>query len=182
MNSKNSRAAILTALAGLGLGFLAAAHADSSHQPPTYFQVGLGGGVAETHTHGSNQGTSEAMVGFRFNQYVGVQAVAFQINDVVHAPSTLPGPPVYDFDRFWGAQLVGFIPCTPYWDIYGEIGGGQSRMTSGTPGAPSQDKGDGLVGAGIRWQITDHIAASLDVTRLWDARVTNGTLRAELNF
>jgi len=180
LNSKITRAAILAALAGLGL--VTAVQAEPGRQPPTYFQVGLGGGVAETHTHGSNQGTSEAMVGFRFNQYVGVQAVAFQINDVVHAPSTLPGPPVYDFDRFWGAQLVGFIPCTPYWDIFGEIGGGQVHSTSGTPGVAAQDKGDGLTGAGLRWQIVDHFALSLGFSYLWNIKVMHTGLRAEVNF
>jgi len=30
--------------------------------------------------------------------------------------------------------------------------------------------------------MTDHVAVSLDVMRLWDARVNNGTLRAEFNF
>lgn len=179
MNPITIRVPMLAALAGLGL--VATAQAEPGRSPTTYFQAGIGGGVAEEASHGSNQGTTSVMAGFRLNQYAGVQAVGFQINSVAHQPSN-PAAPAYDFDRFWGVQLVGFIPCTPYWDIVGEIGGGQSRFTSATPGAGTQDKSDGLVGAGLRWQVTDHVAMSLDVTRLWDARVTNGSLRAELNF
>jgi hypothetical protein len=180
LNSKNTRAAILAALAGLGL--VTAAQAEPGRQPPTYFQAGIGGGMTETNTHGSNQGSAEAMLGFRFNQYVAVQAIAFQINDVAHSLPLVPGPPLYDFERFYGGQVVGFIPATPYWDIFGEVGAGQSRLTSGTAGAAPEDKGDWLLGGGLRWQITDHFAASLNVTRLWEARATNGTLRAEVNF
>ena len=170
---------MITAVAGLCLA--AAAQAEPGRSPTTYFQAGIGAGMAEASTQGTTQGTTSVMAGFRLNEYVGVQAIGFQMNTVSHRPSN-PAAPDYDFERFWGAQLVGFIPCTPYWDIFGEIGGGQSRLTSATPGTTSQDKTDGLVGAGIRWQITDHVAMSLDVTRLWDARVTNGSLRAELNF
>jgi hypothetical protein len=179
LNPNPSRAASLAVLAGLCLA--AAAHAEPGRWPPTYFQAGIGAGLAATETHDSNQGLTDVMLGFRFNQNIGVQAVGFQINSVAHRPST-PGAPLYDFERYVGVQVVGFIPCTPYWDIFGEIGGGQSRFTSATPGAGSQEQADGLVGAGIRWQITDHVAVSLDAVRLWDARVNNGTLRAEFNF
>jgi hypothetical protein len=177
LNPTPTRAAILAALAGFVIG----AHAEPGRYPPTYVQVGLGAGVAETNTYSANQGTTSVMAGFRFNQYVGVQAIGFEINNVQHRPANPPAP-FYEFERFWGGQLVGFVPLTSYWDFYGEIGGGQSRTTSATPGASPQDKTDGLTGAGLRWQILDHVAVTLDVTRLWNARVTNGTLRAELNF
>jgi hypothetical protein len=173
------RAAALAALATLGLA--TAAHAEPGRFPVNYFQVGIGGGLAATYLSEQNQGTTALMAGYRFSPYWGVQAIGFQVNSVAHQPST-PGAPYYDFERFWGVQLVGFIPCTPYWDIYGEIGGGQAHLTSATPGAGTQDKTDALTGVGLRWQMTDHFAMSLGATRLWDTRVTNGTLRAEFNF
>jgi hypothetical protein len=179
LNPISIRAAIVAALAAFG--FVTAAQAEPGRGPVTYFQAGIGGGLAATYLSEENQGTVAVMAGYRFNPYVGVQAVGFQVPTVAHQPST-PGAPYYDFERFWGVQLVGFIPCTPYWDLFGEVGAGQAHLTSATPGAGTQDKTDGLTGAGIRWQLTDHFAMSLDVTRLWDTRVTNGTLRAEVNF
>ena len=179
MNPNPFRAVSVAAIAGLCLA--GAAHAEPGRWPPTYFQAGIGAGLAATETHDSNQGTTDVMVGYRFNQYVGVQAVAFQINSVAHRPPD-PTAPLFDFEHYWGVQVVGFIPCTPYWDIFGELGGGRSHFTSATPGAGWQEEPEGLVGAGIRWQVTDHAALSLDVVRLWDARVNNGMLRAEFNF
>jgi hypothetical protein len=173
------RAAILATLAGLGLAH--PAQAEPGRWPPTYFMAGIGFGASEAHTEGVTESTTSVMVGYRFNQYVGVQAIGFQFNNVSRQPSN-PAAPAYDFDAFRGVQVVGFLPCTSYWDIVGEAGGGQSRYTSATPGTSSNWKGDGLTGVGLRWQITDHLAASLDVTRVWDARVTHGSLRAEVNF
>jgi len=179
LNPIPTRAAILAVVTALGL--VGAAHAEPGRFPVNYFQVGIGGGLAATNLSETNQGTTAVMVGYRFNPYWGVQAIGFKINSVSHQPSN-PGAPYYDFEHFYGVQVVGFIPATPYWDIYGELGGGQVHTSSLTPGAGSQDKGDVLTGVGIRWQMTDHFAMSLGATRLWDTRVTNGTLRAEFNF
>ena len=174
------RAAALAALVALSL--CGAARAEPGRQPPTYFQAGLGLSWANTDTNNSNQGAGDWMIGYRFSQYVGVQAAGFILNSPHHQPVIPGGAPLYDFESYYGVQLVGFLPFTPYWDGYATIGGGQSRLTSATPGAGTQDKGDGSTGVGLRWQVFDHFAMSIDATWLWNAKVVNGGLRAEVNF
>ncbi|HEX4510341.1 MAG TPA: hypothetical protein VH328_09690, partial [Burkholderiaceae bacterium] len=111
-----------------------------------------------------------------------VQAVGWRVSSVQHSTFVTGDPPVYDFSSFAGAQVVGYIPCTAFWDLYGEIGAGQVHQVTSWPGISSPDKGDGVAGVGARWQIVDHFAVSLDVSRLWNTQITHTSLRAEFNF
>jgi hypothetical protein len=180
LNKNSRRFAALAALASIGL--CDAARAEPGRFPVTYFQAGIGGSVVKTDTDPQHQDATDAMIGFRFNPYVGIQAVGFKLNSTFHQQVVPGAAPLYDFESYYGAQIVGFIPATPYWDIFGEIGGGQVHSTSGTPGVAAQDKGDGLTGAGLRWQIVDHFALSLGFSYLWNIKVMHTGLRAEVNF
>jgi len=170
-----------TATCLLGLAAIPAL-AEPGHTPMNYFQAGVGTGLASTQTSIDHEGNTDWMLGYRFNAYLAVQAVGWHVNSVRHSTVVAGTAPVYDFSNFTGAQVVGFIPCTPYWDLYGELGGGQVHQVTSWPGIASQNKSDGVVGAGVRWQMVDHFALSLGVAQLWSTQVTNTSLRAEFNF
>jgi hypothetical protein len=180
LNKNPYRLATLGLLAAFGLA--GTASAEPGRYPPTYFQAGIGGSIVKTDTIDQHQDAADWMVGYRINQYVGVQAVGFNLNSTVHQRGVPGGPPLYDFDSYWGGQVVGFIPATPYWDIYGELGGGQVHETANVAGAPAHDKGDALTGVGIRWQIIDHFALNLGFSYLWNTKVMHTGLRADVNF
>ena len=183
-HARSSTASRLATWAAASLTSLATAPAlaEPGHTPMHYFQAGIGTGLASTQTSIDNEGNTDWMVGYRFNAYVAVQAVGWHVNSVHHSTVVAGAAPAYDFSNFTGAQVVGFIPCTPYWDIYGELGGGQVHQVTSWPGVASQNKSDGVVGGGVRWQIVDHFALSLGVAQLWNTQVTNTSLRAEFNF
>jgi hypothetical protein len=173
----------LAALALLAcIGWSGAARAEPGRYPPTYFQAGIGWSEVKTDVDTSRQQALDWMAGYRFNEYVGVQAVGFNLNSTWHQPIPPNGATLYDFSSYAGGQVVGFIPCTPYWDIFGELGAGQVHQTSATPGAPALNKTEGIVGTGVRWQIVDHVAVSLGFSYLWDLKVMHTGLRAEVNF
>jgi hypothetical protein len=159
-----------------------AAHAEPGHTPMNYFQAGIGAGMASTQTDVDNEGSTDWMLGYRINPYVGVQAIGWRIDSVQHSRFVTGASPVYDFSSFTGVQVVGFVPCTAYWDLYGELGGGQVHQVTSWPGVSSPTEGDGVAGIGARWQMVDHFALSLGVARLWNTQVTHTTLRAEFNF
>jgi opacity protein-like surface antigen len=180
LDKNSNRLVALAVLASIGL--CGTARAEPGYSPHNYVQAGLGGSIVKTETDTTHQNATDWMVGYRFTDYVGVQAVGYKLNSTFHQRPVAGGPPLYDFESYYGAQVVGFIPCTSYWDIFGELGGGRAHLTSASPGAAAQDKGDGLAGAGLRWQIIDHVAVSLGYSYLINTRVKHADLRAEVNF
>jgi len=161
---------------GLGCG---AAHG----QPATsYFQAGVSGGLMSIAADPDHTGSTGWMVGYRFNKDVGVQVTGFGANTPFHQKPAADGTPLYDFARYVGVQGVGYIPATAYWDLYGALGVGRSSYGTLQAGHGGRSKTDGVVEAGVRYQIFEHGALSGGVVRVLDAQSTNGYLRAEVDF
>ncbi len=166
------------ALAGsLGIGAVQA-------QPPVYnyFEAGFSSGLMSVSADSDHIGADGWMVGWRFNKNVGVQVAGFSANTPFHQKLQSDGTPLYDFSRYVGAQVVGYIPATSSWDIFGSAGVGRSTYGTAQPGFGNTTKTDGIVETGLRWQVFQHFAASVQLTRVLDAQSTYAGLRAAVNF
>jgi len=159
-----------------------AAHAQA--QPPTYhyFEAGFSSGLMSVSAAADHIGADGWMVGYRFNKNIGVQAAGYSANTPFHQKLATDGTPLYDFARYVGVQVVGYIPATSSWDILGAAGVGRSTYGTAQPGFGNTTKTDGLIEAGLRWQVFQHFAASFELERVLDAQSTYGGLRAEVNF
>jgi hypothetical protein len=161
---------------------LAAVAAQAQQISYRYFMAGISTGLMSVSADPDHTGSTGWMVGYRFNKNVGIQAIGYTANSPFHQRPPADGSALYDFEHYEGLQVVGFIPATSDWDIFGGIGAGRATYGTATPGFGSRDKTDGLVEAGVRWQVVPHFAVSTEIQRVMDAQSTNGTLRAEVNF
>ena len=161
-----------------------AAGAAQAQQPPTYryFEAGVSGGLMSVSADSDHIGADGWMIGYRFNKNIGVQAAGFSANAPFHQKLATDGTPLYDFARYAGVQVVGYIPATSFWDIYGAVGVGRSIHGTAQPGYGNLDKTDGVIEGGVRWQMFDHFAVSAELVRVLDAQSTFGALRAAVNF
>ena len=161
---------------------LAAGAVHAQQLSYAYFQAGASGGLMSVQADPDHTGSIGWMLGYRFNKNVGVQVVGFGAKTPYHQKLAPDGTPLYDFARFVGVQAVGFIPATSSWDLYGGLGVGRSTYGTLQPGFGNTTKTDGIVEAGVRYQIFEHAALSAGLQRVMDAQSTNGYLRGELNF
>ena len=165
-------------------GGMATGAAQAQQQPPTYhyFEAGFSSGLMSVSADSDHIGADGWMVGYRFNKNVGVQATGFSANTPFHQKLAGDGTPLYDFARYAGVQVVGYIPATSSWDIYGAVGVGRSIYGTAQPGFGNTSKTDGVIEGGLRWQVFQHFATSIELVRVLDAQSTYAALRAEVNF
>lgn len=175
----NSR--ILPSVLALACG-LAAGAVQAQQLSYAYFQAGVSGGLMSVSADPDHTGSIGWMLGYRFNKNLGVQVVGFGAKTPFHQKLASDGTPLYDFSRFVGVQAVGFIPATSSWDLYGGLGVGRSSYGTLQPGFGNSTKTDGIIEAGVRYQIFEHASLSAGLQRVMDAQSTNGYLRGELNF
>jgi hypothetical protein len=171
---------IFTSVLALAGGL--AAGAANGQQSYSYFQAGVSGGLMSVQADPDHTGSLGWMLGYRFNENVGVQVAGFGAQTPYHQKLAQDGTPLYDFSRYVGVQAVGYIPATAYWDLYGALGVGRSTYGTLQAGFGSRSKTDGLVEAGVRYQVFDHVALSGGISRVVDAQSTNGYLRGEVDF
>jgi len=161
---------------------LAAGAAQAQQRNYSYFQAGVSTGLMSIAADPDHTGSTGWMLGYRFNVNLGFQLSGYGANTAFHQKATNDGTALYDFKRYDGAQVVGFIPATSDWDIFGALGVGRSTYGTAQAGFGDRTKTDGLVEGGVRWQVVPHFAVSAQLQRVLDAQSTNGALRAELNF
>jgi hypothetical protein len=159
-----------------------AAGAARGQEATSYFQAGVSGGLMTVAADPDHTGSIGWMAGYRFDKNFGVQVTGFGAKTPFHQKPALDGTPLYDFARYVGVQAVGYIPATSFWDLYGALGVGRSSYGTLQAGYGGRTKTDGVVEAGVRYQVFEHAALSGGAVRVLDAQSTNGYLRAEVDF
>lgn len=109
--------------------------------------------------------------GYKFNKYVGAEGALVYLG-TADASGTYLGVPTTSDVYAGGLELVGVgtIPITDRFGILGKVGGLFWGITSevGT-GFDRYDNGASwAIGAGLKYDITDHVGVRIEWERFWD--------------
>jgi len=119
-------AAASAAVFGAAVPGLAAAQTAAA---PTGFYANLG--YADIHTSGQNLGAIGGRLGYRFNNWLGVEGELAGGVKSDNFSTTIGGVPVTGKTKLSDAEagyVVGFLPLSPQWDLLGRIGYGHSKI------------------------------------------------------
>ena len=145
----------------------------SAQTAPTSVYATLG--YADADSSGVNLGAIQGRLGYRFNNWLGVEGeLAGGVKgDHVDVPTGLVSPATVRADvklrheeAIYG---VGFLPLTPQWDLLARVGYGNQKVKANAPGfAGAEAEADGNswnygVGAQYHWDGKNGIRA--DYTR-----------------
>jgi hypothetical protein len=129
----------------------ALAHAqDSTSLAGVYANVGY----ANSHADDVNLGAIGARLGYRFNNYVGVEgelAGGVKSDDVELGGGVSAKVKLQHSEAIYA---VGFLPIAPNWDVLGRVGYGSTKLKASALGASAEDDGDSWnfgLGAQYHW-------------------------------
>ena len=115
--------------------------------------------------------------GYKFNKYVGAEGALVYLG-TADATGTYLGVPTTDDVYAGGLELVavGTLPVTDRFGILGKLGGLFWGIASETgTGFDRDDNGASwAIGAGLKYDITDHVGIRIEWERFWD--VGNSTI------
>ena len=156
--------AFLAAASAAALASLAPvmAHAQDA-APATGLYANLG--YANTHADGVNLGAIGGRLGYRFNNYVGVEG---ELAGGVKGDRVDVGGLSADVKLKHAEAIyaVGFLPIAPRWDVLGRVGYGNTSLEASALGASASDDGDSWnfgVGTQYHWDGVNGVRA--DYTR-----------------
>jgi hypothetical protein len=156
----------------LGLALPAMAQAQTA-TPPTGVYANLG--YANADAGGVNLGAIQGRLGYRFNNWLGVEGeLAGGIkSDHVDVATGLVSPATVRADvklrheeAIYG---VGFLPLSNQWDLLARIGYGNQKVKASAPGIPGAEaEADGKswnYGVGAQWHWDGMNGVRADYTR-----------------
>lgn len=140
---------------------------------PTGFYANLG--YANADTSGVNLGVIQGRLGYRFNNWLGVEGeLAGGVKgDHVDVATGLASPATVRTDVKLRHQEaiygVGFLPVSPQWDLLARIGYGNQKVKATAPGFPGAEaEADGNswnYGVGAQWHWDGANGVRADYTR-----------------
>lgn len=132
-------------------------------------------GYADADSSGVNLGAIQGRIGWRFNNWLGVEGeLAGGVkNDHVDMATGLASPPTIRTDVKLRHQEaiygVGFLPINPQWDLLARIGYGNQKVKAsapGYPGAEAEANGNSWnYGVGAQWHWDGVNGIRADYTR-----------------
>lgn len=156
--------AFLAAASAAALASLAPAlaHAQAT-TAPTGVYANLG--YANSHADDANLGAIGARLGYRFNNYVGVEGeLAGGVkSDDVSVGGVDAKVKLEHSEAIYG---VGFLPIAPNWDLIGRVGYGNTSLKASALGNSAQADGDSWnFGAGAQYHFDGVNGVRADYTR-----------------
>ena len=88
------------------------------------------------------------------------------------------------FDQFTGVQATAYLPIATRFNFMGGLGVGRTSLNVGIAGSPNgvEHVTDGVVSAGLQWNIVRHYAMEVHVDYLTKTGPSNIVLLAQVPF
>ena len=197
---KKIRYAALAALAAVALP--ATAQWMAPPKAPWYFGAGVGQGHLNrsgsdlTGLANADLDTNETAynirLGYMFSPYWGVEAAYYDFGKYAFHGRTVGGTLDVDGEakaKTAGVNLVGNLPLSPAFDLYGKIGWTRSelKVNASAPLAPTpvnvKDKENGaLYGVGGRWNFMPNLGLYLEWAKADKIRVDSWLIGVDFRF
>jgi len=123
-------------------------------------------GYADAHSNGVDLGAIQGRLGYRMNNYLGVEgelAGGVKSDHVAVAPGVAARLKLRHQEAIYG---VGFLPLTPQWDLLGRVGYGGSTVRASAAGLKATDADNSWnFGAGAQYHFDGKNGIRADYTR-----------------
>ncbi|MTW35560.1 outer membrane beta-barrel protein [Pseudoduganella danionis] len=163
----------------LGLAVALPAFASDPFEPGVYAGVNLGrASISSKYVESGHDATGGFAIGYQMTPNLGAEVFASTLSfdpfkGLLAAPGNYP-------DSHIGVAVLGSIPLSDQFSLYGRLGIGRTKMPSTRTSLPTTHETDPSIGIGASYAISRQWSVNLEATRLTKTEVN--LLSAGLRF
>lgn len=165
----------------LGLSLAVPAFAANPFEPGAYVGLNLGrASISSKYVESGNDASGTLAIGYQatpnFGAEVFAQTLSFDpFKGLLAAPGNYP-------DSHIGVAVLGAVPVSDQFSVYGRLGIGRTRMPSTRTSLPTTHETDPSIGIGVSYAFNRQWSANLEASRLTKTEVNFLTVGLRLQF